>query len=116
MSAAATDQARQAFLAFSLAEIVTQHHKLSLEMATIRGMRRKLAMKSLAQVQKAAAVHPVNERLGSRTELKIKRELISPKRYGRRGYFRMTPLWLDRENPFETLGLSPSLKIKGEAS
>jgi hypothetical protein len=39
------DQARMAFLALSLAQIATQHHKLSLEMATIRGMRRELAVK-----------------------------------------------------------------------
>jgi hypothetical protein len=62
MSAPLIDQARQAFLTFSLAKIATQHHKLSLEMATIRGMRRKLAMKGLAQVQKTAVVL-IDERL-----------------------------------------------------
>ena len=51
MSAASIDQVRQTSLTLSLVRIATQHHKLSFEMATIRGMRHKLAMKSLAQVQ-----------------------------------------------------------------
>ena len=57
MSAASIDQAKQTFLTLSLAQIVAQHHKLSLEMAVIRGMRHKLTMKDLAQVQKTAVVH-----------------------------------------------------------
>ena len=91
MSAPLIDQARQTFLTFSLAQIATQHHKLSLEMATIRGMRRKLAMKGLAQAQKTAVVL-IDERLGSQTERNIKRTLISPRGYGRCKTFRMTPL------------------------
>ena len=57
MSAASIDQANQTSLTLSLAQIVAQHHKFSLEMAAIRAMRDKLAMKNLAQVQKTAVVH-----------------------------------------------------------
>jgi hypothetical protein len=90
MSAALIDQARQTFLTFSLAQIATQRHKLSLEMATIRGMRRKLAMRDMAQAQKTEVVLR-DERLGSQAERKIKRTLISPRGYGRCKTFRMTP-------------------------
>ena len=57
MSAASIDQAKQTFLTLSLAQIVAQHHKFSLEMAVIREMKHKLAIQNLAQVQKTAVVH-----------------------------------------------------------
>jgi hypothetical protein len=49
-----TDRTRQAFLVHSLAEIATQRHKLSLEIATIQEMKRELAVKIRTQVQKTA--------------------------------------------------------------
>jgi hypothetical protein len=49
-----TDQARMSFLALSLAQIATQQQELSLEISTIRGMRRELAMKSSARVLQVA--------------------------------------------------------------
>jgi hypothetical protein len=48
------DQARMAFLALSLAQIATQQQKLSLEISTIRKMRRELAMKGSARVLQMA--------------------------------------------------------------
>jgi hypothetical protein len=45
MSTVSIDQARQAFLALSLTHLATRQHKLSLEMATVRRMRRQLAVK-----------------------------------------------------------------------
>ena len=39
------DQARRAFLVLALAQIATERRKLSLEMATIKKMRRQLAVK-----------------------------------------------------------------------
>ena len=71
------DQARKAVLALSLAQIATQQHKFSLEMATIRGMRRELAVKGSARVQKTAAVRRIDERLASRTEWKINGKPVS---------------------------------------
>jgi hypothetical protein len=58
------NQARSAFLTLSLAQIVAQRQKLSLEMATIRAMRRELAVKGSAQVQKTAAIRRIDQRLG----------------------------------------------------
>ncbi len=51
------DQARMAFLALSLVQVAAQLHKLSLEMATIRAMKRELAVKGSSHIQKSAAVH-----------------------------------------------------------
>jgi hypothetical protein len=44
------DQARRAFLTLSLARLVTQQRKLSLEMVAIRRLRLELAVKGLARV------------------------------------------------------------------
>jgi hypothetical protein len=49
-----TDQARMSFLALSLAQIATQQQELSLEISTIRGMRRQVAMKGSARVLQVA--------------------------------------------------------------
>jgi hypothetical protein len=49
-----TDRTRQAFLVHSLAEIATQRHQLSLEIATIQEMKRELAVKIRTQVLKTA--------------------------------------------------------------
>jgi hypothetical protein len=111
------DQARSDLLTLSLAQIVTQHQKLSLEMATIRGMRRELAVKGSAQVQKTAAVRRIEKRLGSRTERKSMGNLYPRNRgYGRRRNFPMKPLCLAREIQLKHwVGYRPR-KPKGEAS
>lgn len=110
------DHTRQVFLTFSLVQIVIQHQKFSLEMAAIRGMRRKLAMKGPAHVRKTAVVHPIDKRLSSHGERKIKRKLVSSRGYRRCESFSATSLGRDREDQFEVLGSTSSPKIKGEAS
>jgi hypothetical protein len=52
------EQARMANLAFSLAQIAAEQHKLSLEMAAIREMRRELAVKRSALVLKMLRTTP----------------------------------------------------------
>lgn len=116
MRANSVDQIRQVFLTFSLGRIVTQHEKFSLEMAAIRRMRGKLAMKGPAQVRKTAVVQPIGKRLSFHTERKIKRRLVFSRGYRRCESFLAPPLGRNREDQFEALRSASSPKIKEEAS
>ena len=70
ISAMSIAQDRRAFLVLAIAQIADQHQKLSLEMATIRGMRREVTWfsASLEDGDPADPFNPAPHRRGVRLE------------------------------------------------